>query len=133
MPLKRPMLRDARILVAEDDEDLLQTVAGALEAEGAEVVCAESGAELVERMAADGPFGLVITDVSMPWGSGVRAMRLARTAGVQTPVLVMTGLRDEWIPTEVLALGDNVALLRKPFGLDELHAIVAKLLGRRRA
>jgi DNA-binding response OmpR family regulator len=124
----RLMLQDTRILVAEDDEDLRATVAGALEAKGARVVTAESGVELVERMASDGPFGLVITDVAMPWGSGVRAMSLARTAGVQTPVLVMTGLNDEWITTEVLALGHNVALLRKPFGLHDLHAAVASLL-----
>jgi DNA-binding response OmpR family regulator len=126
------MLQDARILVAEDDEDLLVIVAAALEAKGAHVVTAESGADLVERIAADGPFGLVITDVVMPWGSGVRAMSLARSAGVQTPVLVMTGLKDEWIATEVLALGHKVALLRKPFGISDLHAAVASLLSRDR-
>lgn len=119
------------MLVAEDDEDLLQTVATALEEHGASVVRAKSGGSLVERLADDGPFALVITDVALPWGSGVRAMSLARAAGVETPVLVMTGLRDEWLPTEVLALGQNVALLHKPFGLDELHDAIERLLAKR--
>jgi DNA-binding response OmpR family regulator len=45
---------------------------------------------------------------------------------VATPVIVMTGLGDEGIPTQVQALGRAI-LLRKPFELDELDAAVAML------
>lgn len=122
------MLRHARILVAEDDADLLSTVTQVLERLGAEVVKATSGGELIERLSDEGPFDLVITDISMPWMTGLQATHSVRTAGVSTPILVITGLKDERIPEQVLALGNNAILLRKPFGVDELESAVESLL-----
>jgi CheY-like chemotaxis protein len=40
-----------------------------------------SGAELIEQLANEGPSILVITDISMPWMSGLQAMHAIRTAG----------------------------------------------------
>lgn len=125
-------MRGSRILVADDDPDVLEAVASALEELGASVARAASGGELIERMADDGPFELVVTDVSMPWMSGLQAMHSARTAGVGTPTIVMTALRDEHIPEHVRALGQNAVLLRKPFKLAELESAVSKLLPARR-
>lgn len=122
------MLRQARILVADDDPDLLEAVAEALERQGADVVRAENGAELIERMADEGPFALVITDIAMPWMGGLQAMHSARTAGLGTPIVVMTALSDERIPAQVKALGQDVVLLRKPFELGALEAVVSRLL-----
>ncbi|HUK33635.1 MAG TPA: response regulator [Vicinamibacterales bacterium] len=124
------MLSDARILVADDDPLMLDSVAEALSGMGARVTRAASGAELVDEMAAAGPFDLVVTDVAMPWMSGLTAMRAARTAGLGTAVIVMTGRRDERIPSQVRALGPNAVLLRKPFGLDDLEKVVSTLLAR---
>ena len=86
-----------RILVADDDPDLCQSVAAALRHAGAEVVCADSGAQLITTMANEGPFALVVADVSMPWMSGLDAMQSARFAGLATPILVMTALTDQQI------------------------------------
>lgn len=122
------MLRRARILVADDDPELLEAVAEALERQGAEVVRAENGAELIERMADEGPFALVITDIAMPWMGGLQAMHSARTAGLGTPIIVMTALTDERIGAQVQALGQDVVLLRKPFELSALEAVVASML-----
>lgn len=122
------MLRDSRILVADDDPDLLDTIALALERLGAEVARAESSAELIEQLAGEGPFALIVTDISMPWISGLQAMHSARTAGVGTPTIVMTGMRDESIADQVSTLGQNAVLLRKPFELHELESAASKLL-----
>lgn len=122
------MLPHARILVADDDPDLLGTVSDALERLGAEVVRAGCGAELIEKLAEAGPFSLIVTDISMPWMSGLQALASARTAGLGAAVIVMTGLRDERIPAQVLALGQKAALLRKPFELSELESLAAGLL-----
>jgi len=80
-------------------------------------------------MADHGPFDLVVTDIAMPWMSGVRAMRAARTAGLGMPLVVMTALRDEGIAAEVKSVG--ATLLRKPFALGELESVAAKLLAKR--
>jgi len=125
------VLADARVLVADDDPELLEVVAAALTRLGANVTPANNGAELVEHLAADGPFDLVVTDISMPWMTGVRAMHAARTTGLGTPVIVMTALRDPSIPARVAALGRNAALLPKPFNLADLEFLASRLLAQR--
>ena len=125
------VLADARVLVADDDPELLEAVAAALTRLGASVTQAQDGAGLIEHLAADGPFDLIVTDVAMPWMTGVRAMHAARTTGVGTPVIVMTALRDDWVPARVAALGQNAALLPKPFSLADLESLASRLLAQR--
>jgi CheY-like chemotaxis protein len=121
-------MRSARILVADDDPDLLRTVAHSLEVSGAHVTCATNGADLIALIGEDEPFDLVIADISMPWMTGLQAMHSATYAGLATPILIITALKDERIPEQVKALGTDSLLLRKPFGLDELDAAVTTLL-----
>jgi CheY-like chemotaxis protein len=116
-------------LVADDDLALLRAISESLEASGATVTRACNGAELIEALGGDGPFDLIVTDVAMPWMTGLQAMCSTRYAGLTTPVIVITALKDPEIPEHVRALGDGAVLLRKPFGLDELEAAVARLLG----
>ena len=122
------MLPHAHVLVADDDPELLSVVAESLTHLGAEVVRASSGAELIERLAHAGPFDLIVTDVGMPWMSGLQAMHATRTAGLRSAVIVMTALRDPRIATMVQALGANAVLLRKPFTLSELKSAASRLL-----
>jgi CheY-like chemotaxis protein len=118
----------ARVLVADDDPAMLGAVADALVRLGYDVARAEGGADLVDQLATEGPFDLIVSDISMPWMDGVKALRSMRTAGLATPVVVMTALKDEQIPAQVRALGPHAILLRKPFELDELEAAVATLV-----
>jgi CheY-like chemotaxis protein len=118
----------ARVLVADDDPEMLSAVADALGRLGYDVARAESGADLVDRLASEGLFDLIVSDISMPWMDGLKTLRSMRTAGLATPVIVMTALKDEQIPAQVRGLGPNVILLHKPFELDELEAAVATLI-----
>lgn len=124
------MLDDACVLVADDDSLVLETVADALTRKGASVTCAASGAELIEQLDNEGPFDLIVTDISMPWMNGLKAMQTLRTAGLGTPVIVMTARADERLPSQVHALGENALLLRKPFEVSQLVAAASKLLAR---
>jgi len=117
-----------RILVADDDPDVLYDVASTLEGMGASVTRAASGDELITCLGDDGPFDLVVTDIAMPWMTGLQAMQSTRYAGLSTPVIVMTALRDEEIPDRVRALGDNAVLLHKPFGSRDLAGALATLV-----
>src|SRR5262245_9488691 len=124
-------MSDARILVADDDPELLDVIVASLTRMGAALTPAKNGAELIEKLADEGPFDLVITDVTMPWMTGTQAMRAARTAGMGLPVIIITAAQDETISARVKALGGNAALLRKPFGLAELEGLVSELLAHR--
>ncbi len=118
----------ARVLVADDDPDLLSVVVASLIAHGAEVVSATSGADLLEHLADDGPFDLIITDVAMPWMTGFQVAHSVREAGLEVPVLIMTGRDDPHLSDRVRSLGGRAALLRKPFDSTALDAAVASIL-----
>jgi DNA-binding response OmpR family regulator len=129
--LSIPMVEHPRVLVADDDPEMLGAVADALVRRGYDVVRAESGDELVDQLASEGPFDLIVTDVAMPWMGGLKTLRSMRTVGVATPVVVMTALEDPYLPTQVRALGSNATLLRKPFELEELEGTIARLMSSR--
>jgi DNA-binding response OmpR family regulator len=124
------MTNRMRVLVADDDPEMLTAVADALTGIGLEVVRAGSGGDLMDQLASEGPFQLIVSDVSMPWMDGLKALHSIRTAGLSTPVIVMTALRDPRIQDSLRALGPRAMLLRKPFELDELHTAVRALLPR---
>jgi DNA-binding response OmpR family regulator len=113
--------------VADDDADVLAAVSDALASLGFTVLSVDSGAGLIDSLATDGPFDLIVTDISMPWMDSLKTMRSIRSAGVTTPVIVITALTDEQIPNRVQALGANAILLRKPFDLDELAAAARRM------
>ena len=113
-----------RILVADDDSDLLEVVVESLTDAGAKVASARSGAELLERLGEDAGFDLIIADVLMPWMTGLQVASSVREAGLQMPVILMTGMRDPSLSERVGSI-EGAILLRKPFGADELRAAVA--------
>ena len=117
-----------RALVADDDAEMLSVVATALRQFGADVVAVTSGGELLEKIANDGAFDVIVTDISMPWMSGLHVMHSARTAGLPVPVVVMTALRDPTLPEQVASLGVRAELLHKPFSIDELYAALRRCL-----
>lgn len=115
-------------LIADDDPDSLAAVSASLAALGLRVRCARDGAELIQHLAETGPYDIVVTDIAMPWMSGVQAALSARRAGLKMPIVVMTGLQDKKALAQVATLGDDVVLLRKPFGLSTLAATVTAML-----
>ena len=89
----------ARILIAEDDEDLRRVLRTGFEEVGAQVVEAESGLELMRLLTQSDPFDLVVSDVRMSWATGAQVLATARIAGIDTPFIVITGYRDEALRT----------------------------------
>ena len=75
------MKSNQRVLVAEDDLQMLGAVAEAFARRNYDVVRAENGAELVEQLANHGPFDLIVADVSMPWMDGLKALSSMRAPG----------------------------------------------------
>ncbi|MCW3067509.1 MAG: response regulator transcription factor [Solirubrobacterales bacterium] len=118
----------ARIMLVEDDLELRTVVRRALEEEGFAVSGVGTGAEAMERVAAQPPDALVI-DVGLPDTDGRDLCQALRAQGIQSPVLFLTA-RD--------ALTDRLAgfgaggddYLTKPFALAELTARLRAVLTR---
>jgi CheY-like chemotaxis protein len=117
-----------RALVADDDLQVLEIVCRAVEIFGADVARVTSGGELLEQIANGEPFDVIVTDISMPWMTGLQVMHSARTAGLPVPVVVMTALRDADLPQRVAALGARAVLLHKPFSIQALYAALRTCL-----
>jgi two-component system, OmpR family, response regulator len=121
-------MADALILLVEDDQELRAAIRRGLEEEGFSVSGAGTGAEAMERMAAEAPDALVI-DVGLPDADGRDLCQALRAQGIQSPVLFLTA-RD--------ALSDRLAgfgaggddYLTKPFSLAELTARLRAVLNR---
>ena len=78
------------VLVVDDDPTQRRLAQAVLEREGYAVVHAESGGEAVDRMTKGGGADVVLLDMIMPGLSGMETLAELRTAGVTTPVIVLT-------------------------------------------
>jgi DNA-binding response OmpR family regulator len=110
----------ARILVAEDDDNVRQFVVRALGLKGHDVVEAEDGGLAAEvMMSEEGKFDLLLSDIKMPVMDGIA---LALTVGATYPdvtIVLMTGFADQRERAHGLdALIYDV--IAKPFTLQEL-------------
>ena len=96
-------MSDAKILLADDDEELCQLLADFLVREGFAVDLAHDG-ETTLRLAADGGYDAVILDVMLPNRSGLDVLRELRRNS-QVPVLMLTALGEDIDRILVLELG----------------------------
>jgi len=115
------------ILLAEDNEWNIQTVAGYLEDRGFEVAVARDGVEALELAAARPP-DLVLMDIQMPRLDGIEATQRLRAgaAFAKTPIVALAMPGDE---ERCLEAGAN-AYLRKPVGMQELIGTIDTLLAK---
>ncbi len=117
----------ARILLAEDDEDLRRFLTAALRRAGHEVEERGRGDDAFEAIRRDGPFDLLLADIVMPAMDGIE---LAKRAAVLDPtmrVMFITGFA-----AVSLRMGQDAPaatqVLSKPFHLRELIANVDQVL-----
>ena len=117
-----------RVLVADDDRAIRESLARALELEGYEVVVVVDGVEALTRARRDA-FDALVVDVMMPAIDGLAVCRVLRAEGDRTPVLMLTARVET--PDRVAGLDAGADdYLPKPFELDELLARLRALLRR---
>lgn len=117
-----------RILIIEDEEDLLTDIQTKLEAEGYMVDTSSDGDEGY-FFASEYPLDAAIIDIGLPGMSGIEIIQKLRQQGSTLPVLILTA-RSRWQEkVEGLEAGADDYLV-KPFQMEELLARVKALLRR---
>lgn len=109
----------ARILVVDDEPQILRAVVPQLEARDYVVLTAATGAEAIQSVARWRP-DLILLDLMLPDVSGLEVCRLVRER-CQTPLIVLSAREEERTKIEALDLGAD-DYLTKPFSMGELLA-----------
>ena len=110
----------SRILVLEDDNGFRAVLSEVLTDAGHQAVLAQSGAEAIEQVKSQ-PFDLLLIDNRMPGISGFEFLQWVRTAGYQTPVIIMTAYADVPAVVSSMRLG-AMDFLTKPF--SPIHSLL---------
>ena len=118
---------DNKILVVEDDHNLLDTLKYNLHKEGYDVVAAIDGAEALDIARSERP-DLIILDLMLPKLSGFEVCRILRK-DMTTPILMLTAKAEEVDKVVGLEIGAD-DYMTKPFSLRELLARVRAILRR---
>jgi DNA-binding response OmpR family regulator len=112
----------ARILVAEDEELVRRMMQAALKQRGHQVEACSDGQAALRKLQ-EQPFDVLITDYRMPKMTGVELIKA--TAGLGVPTILMSSNTIEEMAINAKDLA-GVEYLRKPFGLTDLHAAIAR-------
>jgi len=104
----------ARILVVDDDKDVLQFLTRLLQRAGYTVLTAQDAMQAVMQAQRQAP-DLILTDITMPEGGGFGVVdRLTKSTKTNTvPIIVLTGTDDPEVEARALAAGVS-RVLKKP-------------------
>jgi two-component system KDP operon response regulator KdpE len=116
-----------KILIADDDPQILRALKVTLRARGYEIITADDGAEALELAAAQHP-DLVMLDLGMPKLDGVEVIQGLR-GWTQVPILVVSGRTDAADKVDALDAGAD-DYVTKPFAIDEILARIRALTRR---
>ncbi len=116
----------ARIILAENDNDMRRFLAKALANAGYDVVSYDNGKSAHERLREE-PFTLLLTDIVMPEMDGIELARRATQLDPDLKVMFITGFAAVALNPDSQAPKD-AKVLSKPFHLRDLVREVEKLL-----
>ena len=123
----------ARIIVIDDEADVRALLRTILESENHEIDEAKNGTLAIEALGKN-HYDLIITDVLMPEEDGIAVAKQASELQPNAKILAISGGGEYLDASHLLnvmeMLGVNATLL-KPFGRDDLIAVVDDLLGRK--
>ena len=118
-------MQPAKILVADDEQNLRRVLVALLRREGHEIVQAASGLEAIERL---GDVDVVITDLRMPGADGMEVLRTATKNFPHVPVIMITAYGSVGQAVEAIKAG-AFDYIEKPFEQDSIRTIITKAIG----
>jgi len=116
-----------KILIAEDDPVMLSVMAFQLKKDSHIISANADARAALLAMETFNP-DIIITDILMPFTSGLEFIGIIRSSNLKVPILVVSALDQETTVLEALSLGAD-DFITKPFEGQELSAMVKRLTG----
>lgn len=115
-----------KIVVAEDEPLMLRLIEYKLIADGYTVIATADGREALEAIRVHEP-DLVITDMMMPYNSGLEIITNVKARERKIPVIVLTAMGQENMVLDAFNLGAD-DYITKPFSPHELSLRIKRLI-----
>lgn len=128
-PEAEAIRKQARILVVDDDPDMRESLCMLLEVKGHQTAQARDGSEGLARFR-EGGFDLVISDFHMVGMNGLEMVKLIKALNPDVPVIMASGEAHQEEREHMRAAG-AMAVLVKPFEMDDLESAIIKALERK--
>ena len=116
-----------KVLIADDDREILQTLSIGLRAAGHQVRTVQDAMQAFLQSKKHTP-DVILLDINMPGGNGVDVLRLLKTtpATKNVPVVIITASGDAGLPERVKSLG-AAHFIAKPFEFAALNDCLSVL------
>ena len=123
------MIMAKKILVVDDDAEIVLLLASRLRANKYDVIVAHDAVQAVDKAIREKP-DLILLDIKMPAGSGVSVMDHLRNSSetVLTPVIVITAYPSPELQQQVKEMGAK-GFISKPFTAEDVLPRIKKILG----
>lgn len=115
-----------KILVAEDEPILLKTIEMRLKKDGHQVIATANGRDALEVLDQQ-EVDLVITDIMMPYSSGLEVVGKVKQGEKKIPVIVLSSMGQENVVLEAFKLGAD-DFITKPFSPNELSMRIRRFV-----
>ncbi len=116
----------AKILLVDDEPEIVRTLSESLEDEGYEVWSARDGSEAMARVRASHP-DIIFLDIWLPGMDGIETLRAIKEFDADIEVVIMTGHGNVNTAVQAIKLG-AFDFLEKPLSLDTILEVIRKIL-----
>jgi two-component system C4-dicarboxylate transport response regulator DctD len=124
------ILEQAKILIADDDDDLRHALTQSLELAGYEVADFNSGQRVINTISRE-LYGVLVTDIRMPNIDGMELLNKVLEIDPAIPVILITGHGDVSLAVDAMRNG-AYDFIEKPFAAERLVTAVSRALEKRR-
>ena len=117
-------LSSCKVLIVDDEEDIRNVITQTFESFFSEVVCAVDGQDALEKFTQEGPFDMILTDISMPNLTGIELVTEIRLIDKEVFIVIMSGAFDDYQQE----FPKDEQHINKPFTFAETIGLLVKLI-----
>lgn len=118
--IKEKTNMNTKILIVDDEKDIIDILRDRLEQEFSEILVASNGSEAVKIADRDRP-NIVIMDINMPVLNGIEAKKIIRDNGLRMPIIFLSIRPKDELSDE---MDDNTIFMEKPVNFKELSSVI---------